>query len=285
MSVVASTVSGATNIHFGLDQTHQVDLTNATAATINSLRQAFQIQRMAERDARGGTRYTEIVRAHFGVTSPDARLQRPEYLGGGSTPIIIAPIAQTSASSADVFTADTPQGNLAAVGTASLSGHGFTKSFTEHCTIIGLISVRADLTYQQGLDRMWSRRTKHDFYWPALSHIGEQAVLNKEIFADGSANDDLVFGYQERFAEYRYKNSLITGKLRSSSALSLDAWHLSQDFSSLPVLGEAFIVENPPVDRVVAVPTEPQFIFDSYVQYRCARPMPIYGVPGYIDHF
>ena len=256
------------------------DLSSATAATINSLRQAFQIQRMLERDARGGTRYTEIIRAHFGVTSPDARLQRPEFLGGGSSPVHVRPIPQTSSTDATP-----PQGNLAAMGTALLSNHGFTMSFTEHCLLIGLVSVRADLTYQQGLNRMFSRRTRYDFYWPALSHIGEQAVLQKEIYADGTAADDTVFGYQERFAEYRYKPSQITGLFRSNVAGTLDAWHLSQDFASAPVLDSTFIVENPPVDRVIAVPSEPHFLFDSYFQMHCARPMPVYGVPGFIDHF
>ncbi len=255
------------------------DLTNATAATINQLREAFQIQKLYERDARGGTRYTEIIRSHFGVVSPDARLQRPEYLGGGSSPINVNPVAQTSVSAA------TPQGNLAAIGTAMLNNHGFTKSFTEHCILIGLVSSRADLNYQQGLNRMWSRQTRWDFYWPALSHIGEQAILNKEIYADGSAADELVFGYQERFAEYRYKPSLITGTFRSSHSQSLDTWHLAQDFSALPVLNSSFIEDTPPVDRVIAVPAEPHFLFDGYFSLKCARPMPMYSVPGLIDHF
>jgi len=259
------------------------DLSEATAATINSLRQAFQIQTIFERDARGGTRYTELIKSHFGVTSPDARLQRPEYLGGGSTPVNISPIPQTSPTGTY---ANTPQGNLAAIGTAQIHNHGFTTSFTEHCIVIGLVSVRADLTYQQGLNRMWSRKTRFDFYWPALSHIGEQAVLQKEIFCDGvPANDDKVFGYQERYAEYRYKPSMITGEFRSSFAQSLDSWHLSQDFATAPVLDAAFIEENPPVDRVIAVTSEPHFLFDSYIQIKAARPMPVYGVPGLIDHF
>ncbi|WNK12441.1 MAG: major capsid protein [Microvirus sp.] len=258
------------------------DLATATSATINSLRQAFQVQKLFERDARGGTRYTEIVRSHFGVTSPDARLQRPEYLGGGSVPVNISPVPQTSPTGTY---ASTPQGNLAAIGTA-VGQAGFAHSFTEHCLIIGLISVRADYTYQQGLNRMWSRKSRFDFYWPALSHIGEQAVLRKEIYATGSpVSDDVVFGYQERFAEYRYKPSIITGKMRSSDPQSLDAWHLAQDFATAPVLDAAFIEENPPVDRVIAVPTEPQFIFDSFFQMKCSRPMPVYGVPGLIDHF
>ncbi|AXL15148.1 major capsid protein [Microviridae sp.] len=256
------------------------DLSEATAATINQLRQAFQIQKLYERDARGGTRYTEIIRSHFGVTSPDARLQRPEYLGGGTSPIQLSTVAQTSSTDAT-----TPQGNLSAYGTASFSGHGFTKSFTEHCVIIGLVNVRADLNYQQGLNRMWSRSTRWDFYWPALAHIGEQAVLNKEIYAQGTSADDDVFGYQERFAEYRYKPSIITGQFRSNYSTPLDSWHLAQDFDSLPALNASFIEDNPPVSRVVSVSSEPEFIFDSYFSLRCARPMPMFGVPGLIDHF
>lgn len=264
------------------------DLSQASAATINSLRQAFQIQKVYERDARGGTRYTELIKAHFGVTSPDARLQRPEFLGGGSSPVIISPIPQTSGTAGTGAYTPTPQGNLAAMGTATLRNHGFTASFTEHCIVMGLLSVRADLTYQQGLNRMFSRRSRFDFYWPALAHIGEQAVLNKEIYAVGDlvpGQDDAVFGYQERYAEYRYKPSLITGQFRSTHATPLDVWHLSQEFTALPTLSAAFIQENPPVDRVIAVPSEPHFLFDSYFDMRWARPMPVYGVPGMIDHF
>lgn len=255
------------------------NLSGATAATINQLRESFQIQKLYERDARGGTRYTEVIRSHFGVVSPDQRLQRPEYLGGGSSPINLNPIAQTGE------TGTTPQGNLAAYGTVNLQNHGFRKSFTEHCVLIGLASVRADLNYQQGLNRMFSRSTRWDFYWPALSHIGEQSVLNKEIYAQNDANDDLVFGYQERYAEYRYKPSVITGQFRSNHATTLDTWHLAQDFSSLPSLNSSFIQEDPPVDRVIAVPAEPHLLFDAYFQLKCARPMPVYSVPGLIDHF
>ena len=261
----------------------RADLSEATAATINELRQAFQIQRLQERDARGGTRYTEIIKAHFGVTSPDARLQRPEYLGGGSSMVNISQVPQTSQTT--TATEPSPQGNLAAFGTSMLDGHGFTKSFTEHCVLLGLVCVRADLTYQDGLDRMYSRETRFDFYWPALSHIGEQAVLNKEIYLQDTEADKDVFGYQERYAEYRYKPSRITGRFRSDSSEPLDAWHLSQDFDQLPVLGDSFIEESPPVNRVIAVPGEPHFLFDGYFRLNCARPMPVYGVPGYIDHF
>jgi hypothetical protein len=256
------------------------DLSDVAAATINDLRQAFQIQRLLEKDARGGTRYTEIIKSHFGVTSPDARLQRPEYLGGGSTPIYIDPVPQTGSTDAT-----TPQGNLAAYGTVQDSHHGFNKSFTEHGVLIGLVSIRADLTYQQGLNRMWSRSGRYDFYWPSLSHLGEQAVLSKEIYADGSVSDQDVFGYQERYAEYRYKPSMITGKFRSNDPQSLHNWHLSQDFSARPVLNEAFIQDDPPVDRVLAVQDEPQFLLDIYFKLHCARPMPMYSVPGLIDHF
>ncbi|MDO3651297.1 major capsid protein, partial [Nocardia mangyaensis] len=262
------------------DYSLYADMDSVTAATINQLREAFQIQRMYERDARGGTRYTELLRSHFGVVSPDARLQRPEYLGGGSTPVNVNPVAQTSSTDAT-----TPQGNLAAIGTASAHGHGFVKSFTEHCVIIGLVSVRADMTYQQGLNKMFTRQTRHDFFWPSLAHLGEQTVLNREIYAQGSSVDDEVFGYQERYAEYRYKPSVVTGKMRSQDAQSLDIWHLAQDFGSLPTLSPEFIVENPPVSRVVAVQDEPQFLFDSYFNLKCTRPMPVYSVPGLIDHF
>jgi len=262
------------------------DLSQATAATINQLRQSFQIQRLLERDARGGTRYTEIVRAHFGVISPDARLQRPEYLGGGSAPISINPIAQTSGSNASGTT--TPLGNLAAMGTGLAHGHGFTQSFTEHGVIIGLVSVRADLTYQQGLRKMWSRSTRYDFYFPAFAHLGEQAILNKEIYCDGSANDAHVFGYQERWAEYRYNPSQISGLFKSTSAGTIDAWHLAQKFTSLPTLNASFIQDSPPVSRVVAVGSAAngqQFLLDTFFDIKAARPMPLYSVPGLIDHF
>jgi len=262
------------------------DLSQATAATINQLRQSFQIQKLLERDARGGTRYTEIIRAHFGVISPDARLQRPEYLGGGSTPVIINPIAQTSGTG--VTGGSTPLANLAGVGTVLASGHGFTQSFTEHGVIIGLVSIRADLTYQQGLPRMWSRSTRYDFYFPAFAMLGEQPVYNREIFVDGSVNDSGVFGYQERWAEYRYKPSQISSLFKSTSAGTIDAWHLAQKFTSLPTLNSTFIQETPPVSRVVAVgagANGQQFIFDSFFNCVTARPMPLYSVPGMIDHF
>ena len=261
------------------------DLGQAVAATVNNLREAFQIQRLLERDARGGTRYTEILRSHFGVVSPDARLQRPEYLGGGTVRINVNPVASSFRSDQSGF--ENALGDLGGIGTFGHNAVGFRQSFTEHCVVMGLMCLRADLNYQQGIERMWSRRTRFDFFWPALAHLGEQAILNKEIYAQGTVVDDQVFGYQERYAEYRYKPSYVTARMRSSSAASLDSWHLSQDFSALPVLNQSFIEENPPIDRVIAVTSqlEPQAICDMFFDYKCARPMPVFGVPGMIDHF
>ena len=262
------------------------DLATATAATINQLRQSFQIQKLLERDARGGTRYTEIIRSHFGVISPDARLQRPEYLGGGTTSININPITQTSGTNASGTT--TPLGTLAAMGTGLAHNHGFTQSFVEHGVIIGLVSVRADLTYQQGLSKMWSRSTRYDFYFPAFATLGEQAVLNQEIYVTGDTTDTGVFGYQERWAEYRYYPSRISSLFRSTAAGTIDGWHLAQKFTSVPTLNTTFIQDTPPVARTLAVGTEAngqQFIFDSFFDVKKARPMPMYSVPGLIDHF
>lgn len=281
-----SSAGAAEGLSFGSVSGLYADLSQATAATINQLRQSFQVQKLLERDARGGTRYTEIVRSHFGVVSPDARLQRPEYLGGGSSPIAINPIAQTSATG--VQGGSTPMGNLSAMGTAVHSGHGFNQSFTEHGMIIGLVNVRADLTYQQGLRKMWSRRTRYDFYFPAFAMLGEQAVLQKEIYIKGTAQDDDVFGYQERWAEYRYNPSTITGRFRSTSAQTVDIWHLSQNFTTPPALNDTFIRDTPPLERVLAVGSAAagsQFLCDCFFDTRAARPMPLYSVPGLIDHF
>ncbi len=286
LGVVNNGAYGSGTVTFGSNTGLYADLSQATAATINQLRQSFQIQKLLERDARGGTRYTEIIRAHFGVISPDARLQRPEYIGGGSTTININPIAQTSGTNASGTT--TPMGTLAAMGTALAHNHGFTYSATEHGVILGMVSVRADLTYQQGLARMWSRSTRYDFYFPAFATLGEQAVLNKEIYVRGDANDNGVFGYQERWAEYRYNPSRISSLFRSTAAGTIDGWHLAQRFTSLPTLNNTFIQDNPPVSRVVAVGAAAngqQFIFDSFFDVKKARPMPMYSVPGLIDHF
>lgn len=263
------------------------DLSLASAATINSFRQAIQLQRLMERDARGGTRYTEIIRSHFGVTSPDQRLQRPEYLGGASRGITVQPIPDMSGLST--------VGDLAGIGYMNSSGISFSKSFVEHGLLYCLMAITADITYQTGLNRMWSRQTRYDYYWPVLSHISEQAVLNKEIYmqgagvdtlATGEDDDDEVFGYQEAWAEYRYYPSLITGVFRSSFAQSLDAWHLSEDFASLPQLNDTFIRSNTPIDRVSAAGNGyPGFLCDFWFNINRACPMPLYSVPGLTDHF
>lgn len=255
----------------------QVDLSNATAASISEFRHALQVQAFQEIDARHGTRYTETIRGHFGVISPDARLQRPELLAVSSCMMQTDSIAQTSGTE---NTSLTPQGNLTANGLFIDNSLSFSKSFTEHGWLFIFANVRADLTYQDGIDRKWSRKTKYDYAWPILSNTSEQVVYNKEIYADGSENDDGVFGYQERYAEYRYYPSKITGKLRSSYAQSLDVWHLSEHFTSLPRLSSQFIEDNPPFDRVVSVPTEPQFIGDFHFDLFCARPLPLFGIPA-----
>lgn len=256
------------------------DLSAVTAATINDLRLAFQTQRLLERDARSGTRYTETILAHFGVTVPDFRLQRPEFLGGGSSQVLVNEVPNTSQ------TATEQQAELAAYGVSSGSS-GFTKSFVEHGVIIGLANVRADITYSQGAERYWFKDTRYDFYYPVLSQIGEQAVLNNEIFYQNTPADDNVFGYQERYAEYRYKPSRVTGLFRPDHATSLASWHLSEDFATAPALGASFIESSTrfPLDRAISVPDEPQIIADFFMDMKCARPMPLYGVPGNLDHF
>lgn len=256
------------------------DLSTTTAATINSLRQAFMLQRYYEIDARGGTRYTEKLQAHFGVTNPDARLQRPEFLGSHSSMMNINPVTQTSSTDST-----TPQGNLAAFGLNAQRYHAFTKSFSEFGYIIGLINVRADLTYQQGVNKMWLRSDVLDFYWPSFAHLGEQTIQNIEIYCQGNDDDIKVFGYQERYAEYRYKPSLITGQFRSTYKEPLDVWHLSQKFASLPTLSDEFIQDHPPISRVVAVPSYPHFLLDVKFNLKCIRPMPMFGIPGMMGHF
>lgn len=253
---------------------------DAALLSINDIREGFQLQKFLEKSARYGSRYTETIRGMFGVISPDARLQRPEYLGGSHSRLFVNAVAQTSASDST-----TPQGNLSAYGVASDTLHGFSKSFTEHGVLIGLVSIRADLTYQQGINRMFSRRGRFDYYWPSFAHLGEQAILNKEIYAQGDDNDDKVFGYQERYAELRYYPSVITGKLRSTDAQSLDVWHLAQKFENLPTLSSEFIQEDPPIDRVIAVTDEPAFVMDAFFKITAVRPLPLYGTPGLVDHF
>ncbi|WNK13023.1 MAG: major capsid protein [Microvirus sp.] len=265
------------------------DLSAATAATINALRTAFQVQRLLERDARGGTRYTELLQAHFGVRPPDYRLQRPEYIGGGRTMVNTTPIAQTSGSG--TTGQETPQGNLAAMSTAQGGGHNFRYAATEHGYIIGLVNVRADLTYQQGLRRHWGRTTRYDYYFPAFAHLGEQVVRREEIFATGVYNDDkTALGYQERWAEYRYTPNEITGLFRSTASGSIDVWHYSEEFASAPVLNATFITDQSyaPISRSMAVGDDAlgqQILLDVLHQVRATRPMPTYSVPGLIDHF
>ncbi len=261
----------------------RANMSAVSSATINQWREAFAIQKVLERDARGGTRYTELIANHFGVTSADSRLQRPEYLGGKTSPINIMQVEQNTQGLGTGT--ETPQGNLAAYGTLTQSKTGFIKSFTEHCLLMCLINVRADITYQQGIERRWSKLTRYDFYLPAFAHLGEQEVLSKEIFADGTAGDDTVMGYQERWAEMRYKNSLITGALRSTATTPLDVWHLSQHFITRPTLSTTFIEENPPVQRVIAIQDEPEIVLDSEFNMKCTRALPMYSVPGQIDRF
>lgn len=283
-SVNGSGVSTATALSGSswLSKSAYADLDSSSIFTINSLRTAFQMQKFYERLARGGSRYTEVLRSFFGVVSPDARLQRPEFLGSFTKMVNVNPIAQTSA------TDDTsPQGNLSAYGVTAAKFHGFTKSFVEHGYIFGFVCARADLTYQQGINKMWLRSTVYDWYWPTFAHLGEQAILLKEIYATGDTEqDNSVFGYQERYAEYRYKPSQITGKFRSSViGGNLDVWHLSQFFKNAPTLNEEFILENPPIERIIAVPSEPEFLLDIGFRYTTVRPMPMFGTPGLVDHF
>ena len=288
----ANTVQGTTN---PVPVNLVADIQGVPLVSVNVLRQGFAAQRLLEKDARGGTRYTEVIRTHFGTVSPDARQQRPEYVGGGTIMMNVSPIAQTSASDTT-----SPQGNLVAQVTLANSKVSFTKSVTEHSILLCLASIRADLTYQQGTNRMFFRKGRLDFYWPTLSHVGEQSLKLQEIFTqapsvkspDGETSyNEYVFGYQEAWAEYRYYPSLITGKMRSktqgapSDYLSLDVWHLAQKFDSVPVLNSEFIEEHPPLQRVMSVTNEPPFIVDIVARVKAVRPMPVYSVPGLIDHF
>lgn len=282
-SVNGSGVSTATALAGSswLSKSAYADLDSSSVFTINSLRTAFQMQKFYERLARGGSRYTEVLRSFFGVVSPDARLQRPEFLGSFTKMMNINPIAQTSSTNDT-----TPQGNLSAYGVTGAKFHGFTKSFVEHGYVFGFCCARADLTYQQGINRMWTRSTVYDWYWPTFAHLGEQAILLKEIYATGdTVQDNSVFGYQERYAEYRYKPSVICGKFRSNIKGNLDVWHLSQYFKTAPKLNPEFIQEDVPIGRIVAVPSEPQFLIDIGFKYTTVRPMPMFGTPGLVDHF
>lgn len=283
-SLFVASLDGTTrNVSFGTQTGLQADLSSATAATINQLRQAFQVQSLLELDARGGTRYVEILQAHFNVTSPDFRLQRAEYLGGGQTKINAHPVAQTAPTSGTQV-----PGSLSSFATASGTGIGFTKSFVEHGYVIGMACARADLTYQQGLNRMFFRSTRYDFFWPKLQELGEQTILNKEIYAVGTPNptqDAAVFGYQERYAEYRYKPSEIRGEFRSTFATPLDYWHMAEKFTALPALNSTFIVQNTPISRALAVTDGPDLIADYWFNLKHARPMQVYSVPVKLGKF
>lgn len=283
MLAAGGAVGGPDNIWWGSETGLEADLANAVGPSINLFRQAIMMQSLLELDARGGTRYVEILKAHFGVISPDFRLQRPELLSIGQTNINQHPVPQTSSTSGSNY-----QAGLAAFSTASTMGGkvGFSKSFVEHGYVIGLMSARADITYQQGLNKLWSRSTRYDFFWPKLQELGEQAVLNKEIYAQGDANDDLVFGYQERYAEYRYKPSEIRGQFRSNYATPLDSWHLAEEFSSLPALNATFIASSTPVERSLAVTAGyPHLLVDLFFDLKHARPIMTYGVPATLGRF
>lgn len=285
-NALASTMAGSGSSNTGVAPANlwAKNSGSAIVATINQLRMAFQIQKLYERDARGGSRYIEVLKSHFGVTSPDARLQRPEYLGGNRVPINVNQVIQQSGTGAG---ADTPQGTVVGMSQTTDSNHDFMKSFTEHGYIIGVMVARYDHTYQQGIERHWSRKTRFDYYWPVFANIGEQAVLNKEIFAQGTAKDNEVFGYQEAWSDYRYKPNRVTGEMRSAYEQSLDVWHLADDYASLPSLSDSWIREDKnTVDRVLAVKSSvsDQLFADIYVSNRATRPMPMYSVPGLIDH-
>nr|WNN13391.1 MAG: major capsid protein [Microviridae sp.] len=257
-------------------------LGTASAVTINELRLAFQMQRLLEKDSRSGTRYVEVLKAHFGVTSPDARLQRPEYLGGNRIPISVSQTIQTSQT-----TQESPLGDTGAYSLTVDSHSDFTRSFTEHGFVIGLMVARYDHTYQNGLERQWSRKTRFDYYFPVLANIGEQAIKNKEIYATGTKTDDEVFGYQEAWADYRYKPSRVTGEMRSNSSKTLDFWHVADKYSELPKLSAAWIFEDKSnVDRVLEVTSQVanQLFADIYIRNYTTRPMPLYSIPGLVDH-
>ncbi len=272
----------STSAHGAEDDQLYANLADATAPTINDIRLAFQTQRLLERDARSGTRYVEALKAHWGVTSPDHRLQRAEFLGGGSSVINVTPVAQTSGQPTPA--AEDKLGNLAGFGTVS-GTHSFSKSFVEHGCIIGIANVRGDVTYSQGIDRYWRKQTRYDFFYPVLSQIGEQSVLNSEIWSDGSANDDLIFGYQERYAEHRFIQNRLSSLFRPDASGTLASWHLSEDFATLPSLGATFIFANlrTPLDRAIQVSTEPHFIADFFFNIKAARPLPTFGIPGNLD--
>lgn len=252
------------------------DLSNVTGATINNLRQAFAVQQFMEADARGGTRYREVIRNHFGVNIDDKTVQIPEYLGGQRYMINVNQVVQTSATNTT-----SPQGNAAAISVTPFMENSFTKSFQEHGYVIGVCCIRNDNTYQQGIEKLWSRTDKFDFYWPEFAHLGEQAILNKEIYAQGNENDEKAFGYQEAYSEYRMTPNRVCGKFRSNAEQPLDSWHYADNYSKLPTLSQEWLATDKSViDRTIAVQNQPQFIMDVLVENDAVRPMPIYGTPG-----
>ena len=279
-TTVNSGISLPVRVTAGTPTSLEADLTSATSATINDLRLAFQTQRLLERDARSGTRYTEIIHSHFGVTVPDYRLQRPEFLGGGSAPIHTNEVPNTSA------TATEDQGQLASFAT-SAGSNGFTKSFEEFGLVMTLANVRGDITYSQGAERMWFKETRFDYYYPVLSQIGEQAILNREIYYQNAAADEEVFGYTERYNEYRYKPSRTTNVFDPTHPQTLASWHLGEEYTAAPALNATWLFDKTrdTLDRALAIQNQPQFIADFYIEMVCARPMPLYGTPGNLDHF
>jgi len=256
------------------------DLESVSAVSVNDMRMAFQVQKILEKDARGGTRYNELCKNHFGCDNPDSRVQRPEFLNGTSTPVQITPIPQTSAT----ISGQSPQGNLAATGQV-VAQSGFSKSFTEHMVIMCIGRIRGQISYQQGHPKIFQRKTRYDYYWPSLCNLGEMAVSQGEIFCDGSANDDIVLGYQERWSDRRYGHSKITGKFRSTDPQSLDVWHLAEEFENAPTLNETFIESNTPLARCIAVTDEPHWLCDSFFEVTEVLPLPARSIPGLIDHF
>ena len=263
----------------GSDETQAVfkaDLSSVTGATVNNLRQAFAVQQFMEADARGGTRYREIIRNHFGVNIDDKTVQIPEYLGGQRYMINVNQVVQTSATDAK-----SPQGNAAAISVTPFMENSFTKSFQEHGYVIGVCCIRNDNTYQQGIEKLWSRTEKFDFYWPEFAHLGEQAILNKEIYAQAKAEDEKAFGYQEAYSEYRMTPNRVCGAFRSNASQPLDAWHYADNYNKLPTLSQEWLATDKSViDRTIAVQNQPQFIMDVLVENDAVRPMPIYGTPG-----
>lgn len=279
----ADLASGGNSLSFGTNTGLEVDFATLGIATINAFRQANAMQTYLERQARGGTRFPEHLKGQWGVTSSDARLQRTEYLGGGSAPVIVSPIAQVSAKTPNTNSL----GDLGGVGAVAHHGAGFVKSFEEYGYVFGMVSVRADLNYQAGIPRQFKRRTVYDVANPAFAHIGEQPVYNYEIWYQGESTDNPngVFGFQERYAEYKQSYSMLTGNMRSQAAASYDVWHVAQEFGALPTLGDTFIRENPAVDRVVATPFTDQWILDSHFEVRVARCLPLWGIPGLAGRF